>query len=125
MEQDSKSNEELLLYDPMFDAAQQAFTNPQSVKRSSPVRKLIFITVLAICIGVSLFLSFNSLTKDKYQFENTEKGYIFSEFNGGQNDVCLNIEYVTDKDGVVQGNNPRMSITLRAKEYCIKKKTEH
>ncbi|NMP38137.1 MAG: leucine-rich repeat domain-containing protein [Clostridiales bacterium] len=106
MAQDKKISEGRLLYDPLFDAAEQALNNPQGVKNNSFARKLIFVVVLAVCIGVSLFLSFNSLTKDKYQFENTDAGYIFSEFNGGKTDVCLNIEYVTDKDGVVQGNTP-------------------
>ena len=107
MEQEKMPTEGQLLYDPMFDAAEQAAKNPEILKkRNSPVRKLIFVVLLAACIGVSLFLSFSSLTKDKYQFENTDTGYIFSEFNGGKDDVCINIEYVTDKDGVVQGSTP-------------------
>ena len=81
--------------------------DPQILKkRNSPVKKLVFIVILAVCISISLFFSFSSLTKDKYQFENTDGGYIFSEFNGGKDDVCLDIEFVTDKDGVRQGNTP-------------------
>lgn len=73
-------------------------------------QKALFITVLVIFVGTSVFLSFYSLARDTYEFEYQEivgeedgveglSGYVFYGFNGNANTVEVHIDCVKDKNG--------------------------
>ncbi len=97
--------EERLLYDPLFE------TPPDTVIRDTPgrgfigkapVKKAIFVIVLSIFVGVSIALSFGSLTKDRFKYEETDGGYMLSEFNASKTDTVLTVDCVLSEDGTPQ-----------------------
>ncbi len=95
-------SDEPLLYDPLFE------TPPDTVIRDTPgrgfwgkapVKKALFVVVLTLFVGSSIVMSFRSLTKDRFQYEQTEDGWMLSEFNADKTDAVLEIGPVFDKDG--------------------------
>lgn len=103
MENNEAHSDELLLYDPLFE------TPPDTVIRDTPgrgffgkapVKKAIFILVLSLFVGVSIALSFRSLTKDRFKYEQTDDGGVMlSEFNAAKTDAVLEIGPVFDENG--------------------------
>ena len=94
-----------LLYDPLFE------TPPDTVIRDTPgrgffgkavVKKAIFILVLLVFVGVSITLSFSSLTKAKFHYTQTDGGMMLSEFNADKNDAVLEVGPVFSEDGSAQ-----------------------
>ena len=103
MSEEKKVSEGKLLYDPMF-AKKPVLDWTDSEKGGifgkSIVKKIIFIIVLLIAIGGSSFFSFNSISKEKYEFKQLDDGtYIMEAFNGQKVDTVLNIDYVRSADG--------------------------
>ena len=100
-DQETYSGEQLL-YDPLFE------TPPDTVIRDTPgrgffgkavVKKAIFILVLLFFVGTSITLSFSSLTKAKFHYEETDGGVMLSEFNADKNDAVLEVGPVFSSDG--------------------------
>lgn len=84
---------------------------------------MLFIIVLASFVGVSVYLSFHSVSKEKYTYEEAGSGYMLSEFVSGKNDFVLNIDYVYGKD-----DRPDASKTVNSvREYalCCNEYTEY
>lgn len=102
-----------LLYDPMF-----AKKPPQGWEDSekggffgkAAVKKTLFIVFLCISIGLSLTLSFRSLQKEKYSYDETDNGIRLSEFNGTENDRVLYVEYKVGADGTEDSTAPVSSV---------------
>ena len=97
--------DELLLYDPLFE------TPPDTVIRDTPgkgffgkavVKKTVFVAVLALFVGVSIALSFHSLTKSRFYYEETEGGWMLTEFNANKTDAVLEVGPVFAEDGSVE-----------------------
>ena len=97
--------DELLLYDPLFESP------PDTVIRDTPgkgffgkavVKKTVFVAVLTLFVGVSIALSFHSLTKNRFYYEETEGGWMLTEFNAGKADAVLEIGPVFAEDGSVE-----------------------
>ena len=95
---------EPLLYDPLFE------TPPDTVIRDTPgrgfwgkapVKKALFILVLALFVGFSIVLSFRSLTKDRFRYEETDGGIMLTEFIADKSDAVLEVGPVFDKDGQI------------------------
>ena len=116
-----------LLYDPLFE------TPPDTVIRDTPgrgffgraaVKKTLFILVLALFVGVSVGMSFHSLQKDKYAFEQTEDGgWQLSEFIADKYDKTLDIRYVITPEGETQ---PDKTVTaVREYALCCNEYTEY
>ena len=93
---------EPLLYDPLFESP------PDTVIRDTPgrgffgkavVKKATFILVLLVFVGVSVTLSFSSLTKARFHYEQTDGGMMLSEYNAGKGDAVLQIGPVFSADG--------------------------
>ena len=126
MDENKKITEGVLLYDPLFEH------KPDTVIRDDPkkgfwgkaiVKKMLFIIVLASFVGVSVYLSFHSVSKEKYTYEEAGSGYMLSEFVSGKNDFVLNIDYVYGKD-----DRPDASKTVNSvREYalCCNEYTEY
>ncbi len=75
----------------------------------SLLKKTVFILLLVVFVGTSVFLSFNTVVRPTYEFEELTDiggtdvdGWAFIGFNGNQNTQVVNIDFVRDKDG----NNP-------------------
>lgn len=91
-----------LLYDPLFE------TPPDTVIRDTPgrgfwgkapVKKALFIIVLSLFVGCSIILSFRSLTKDRFRYEETDQGIQLTEFIADKTDTVLEVGPVFDKEG--------------------------
>ena len=73
-------------------------------------KKVLFITVLVVFIGLSVFFTFYSIARDTFEYKegtNIDKienlnGWEFYGFNGNPNTTTVNIDFVRDK----KGNNP-------------------
>ena len=103
---ESNVGKELLLYDPIFakkppegweDSEKGGFFGKAATK------KAVFVIFLVIAIGLSLLLSFRSLSKKKYTYDSVESGYRLSEFNGTDRDNVLTIDTVIAEDGEARG----------------------
>ena len=95
-------SDEMLLYDPLFESP------PDTVIRDTPgrgffgkavVKKTVFILVLLVFVGVSVTLSFNSLTKARFHYEQTDGGMMLSEYNAAKGDSVLEVGPVFTADG--------------------------
>lgn len=104
---------EKLLYDPMF-----AKKPPEGWEDSEKggifgkaiVKKTMFVLFLALAIGLSLFFSFNALGKETYTYTKKDNGYELSEFNGGEGDRILDVEFVQDESGAVDHSETVTSV---------------
>lgn len=110
MSEEKKITEEELLYDPMF-AQKPVLDWTDSEKGGifgkSIVKKTIFIIILLIAIGGSLFISFNSISKDRFEFSQLSDGtYKLDGFNGQKFDTVLNVDYVRDENGKPDTSKP-------------------
>lgn len=72
----------------------------------STFKKIIFIFLLVVFVGTSVWLSFNTISRPTYEFEEVTDvaetdidGWTFIGFNGNQNTEVVNIDYVRDKNG--------------------------
>ena len=102
MERPDPASEAPLLYDPLFE------NPPDTVIRDTPgrgffgrawVKKTVFILVLSLFVGVSIALSFSSLTKDRFRYAETENGILLEEFIAAKTDAVLEIGPVFGEDG--------------------------
>ena len=110
MSEEKKITEEELLYDPMFaekPVLDWTDSDKGGIFGKAVVKKTIFIIVLLIAIGGSLFISFNSISKDKYEFSQLADGtYKLDGFNGQKYDTVLNVDYVRDENGNEDTSKP-------------------
>lgn len=72
----------------------------------SLTKKIIFIISLVLFVGTSVWLSFNTITRPTYEFEELTDvadtdvdGWTFIGFNGNQYTEVVNIDFVRDKNG--------------------------
>lgn len=72
----------------------------------STFKKIIFILLLVVFVGTSVWLSFNTISRPTYEFEELTDvaetdidGWAFIGFNGNQNTDVVNIDYVRDENG--------------------------
>ena len=107
-----------LLYDPLFE------TPPDTVIRDTPgkgffgkaiVKKTLFVIVLALFVGVSVGMSFHSLQKDKYEFDEMDDGWQLTEFIADKYDKTLEIRSVITPEGEVQPDKTVTSV----REYAL------
>ena len=118
MQDPMRPDDKPLLYDPLFE------TPPDTVIRDDPrrgfwgksyVRKTAFIIVLSLFVGFSITLSFHSLTKDRFRYEDAQGGRMLSEFNADKSDTVLEVGPVFDDDG-----NPVPGETVTAvREFAV------
>ncbi len=72
----------------------------------SLTKKIIFILSLVLFVGTSVWLSFNTIVRPTYEFEEQtdvgdtdSDGWVFIGFNGNQNTEVVNIDFVRDENG--------------------------
>lgn len=102
MANDVKISNTKLLYDPLF--SQKPDVKMKGKKHLT--FKIAFIVIIVIFVGISLYLSFNSLSADKYTYKETENGWQLYQFNGKEDDKTLHIDYVRDKNGKPNEQEP-------------------
>ncbi len=113
-----------LLYDPLFE------TPPDTVIRDTPgrgffgkaiVKKAIFVLVLLLFVGLSLTLSFSSLTKAQFHYEEADGGMMLSEYNADKNAVVLDVGPVFTEDGT--GQTTGTVVAVRSFAVCCDENT--
>ncbi len=70
-------------------------------------KRVLFVVVLVIFIGLSVFFTFYAIARDTYEFEEQENvgdiedldGWVFYGFSGNTSTVTVNIDYVRDENG--------------------------
>lgn len=72
----------------------------------STAKKIAFIVLLVVFVGTSVWLSFNTIVRPTYEFEELTDvaetdidGWTFIGFNGNQNTEVVYVDYVRDKNG--------------------------
>ena len=95
------SNTELL-YDPLFDKKPDL----KMKGKKNTLFKALFIIIISIFVGLSLYFSFNSISSDKYTYKQTDNGYTLYQFVGKEDDIALNIDYIRDETGVTDTSKP-------------------
>lgn len=99
-----------LLYDPMFDG--KVVTDWTDSEKGgffgkAIFKKTAFILVLIIAIAGSLFFSFSSLSKDRFEFDEADgNGYKLSAFHGQKTDTVLSIDFVRDDSNTPDTSKP-------------------
>ena len=97
MAEEIKISETELLYDPLFDKKPDV---DMKGKEHLPF-KIVFIVLISIFVGISLYLSFYSISTDKYTYKTNDTGFTLYQFNGQETDKCLFVDYVRNEDGSV------------------------
>lgn len=84
-------------------------TDTQRGVEMSKFKKALFIIILTVFVGASVWMTFNSVSRDTFEYDYVEdingegfSGWVFDGFNGNQTTEEIHIDFVTDKDG----NNP-------------------
>ncbi len=97
-----KISETELLYDPLFDKKPDV----EMKGKKNRVFKILFIVIIAAFVGFSLYLSFNSISSDKYTYRENDTGFTLYQFVGKEDDITLHIDYVRDESGVADQTKP-------------------
>lgn len=110
-------NDKKLLYDPMFE--RYASGEMQNTKHS-PVKKIIFIITLSFFVGISMILSFSSISGSGAEYEQTEDGYLLVSYKSNEENNILRADFAVDKNGKAETSAPVTRIrryTLCCDEY--------
>ncbi len=99
---------EALLYDPVFaKKPPEGWEDSEKggVFGKAATKKAIFIVFLVLAIGLSLLLSFRSLSKKEYAYDTVESGYRLSEYSDAGRSV-LSVVSVVGDNGVADPAKP-------------------
>ena len=118
MGENEKNENGQLLYDPLFASP------PDTVIHDTPgkgffgkavVKKTVFVLVLLLFVGVSIGLSFSSLAKNRFYYEEADGGYRLTEFNAEKTDIVLDVGPVFDEDGNAEPDKTVVAV----KEFAL------
>lgn len=105
-----------LLYDPLFDKKPDV----KMKGKKNRTFKILFVVIIAVFVGISLYFSFNSVSSDKYTYRENDSGYTLYQFVGKEDDISLNVDYVRDESGVADRSKPVTQVrefTMSCNEY--------
>ncbi|MBQ2759015.1 MAG: leucine-rich repeat domain-containing protein [Clostridia bacterium] len=91
-----------LLYDPLFDQKPDV---EMKDKKYTPF-KLLFIIIITIFVGLSLYFSFTSISSDKYTYKENDTGHTLYQFVGKEDDIALFVDFVRDETGTADTTKP-------------------
>lgn len=102
-----------LLYDPLFAKKPDVKISDDPTKGffgKAIVKKTAFIILLICFVSLSMFFSFNSISKDLFAFEDNGDGtYMLDEYHGG-NRTVLTVDFVRNEDNVADESKPVSSV---------------
>lgn len=102
MANEVRISETKLLYDPLF--ANKPDVEMKGKKNTG--FKILFIVIITIFVGISLYFSFTSISADKYTYKEKDGGYQFYQFNGKDTDISLHVDFVRDEEGKTDESKP-------------------
>ncbi len=109
MDENKKITEQTLLYDPLFDKKPD-ITLPDDPSKGlfgkTAIKKALFIIIIVCFVSISIFLSFYSVSADKYEYKENNGGYLLSAFKGQESDYMLCVDFVTDDKGQLNTAKP-------------------
>ncbi len=91
-----------LLYDPLFDKKPDV----EMKGKKNTTFKILFIIIITIFVGLSLYFSFTSISSDKYTYKENGTGYTLYQFAGKEDDITLHIDCVRDEAGIADPMKP-------------------
>ena len=91
-----------LLYDPLFDKKPDL----KMKGKKNTIFKTLFIIIITIFVGLSLYFSFNSISSDEYTYKENDTGYTLDQFVGKEDDIILHVDYVRDEAGTADHAKP-------------------
>ena len=106
-----------LLYDPMFERYEKGEIRLQ---KHSVGKKLVFIITLSFFVGISMLLSFSSISGSGAEYEQIDDGYLLSSYKSHENDTVLRADFVINEQGEEDLSSPVTKIrqyTLCCDEY--------
>ncbi|MBR5112416.1 MAG: leucine-rich repeat domain-containing protein [Clostridia bacterium] len=109
------SNTELL-YDPLFDKKPDI----KMKGKKNTIFKIIFIAVITVFVGLSLYFSFSSISSDEYTYKENDTGYTLYQFVGKEEDIALHVDYVRDEAGTADMTKPVTAVrefSMSCNEY--------
>lgn len=105
-----------LLYDPLFAKKPDV----EMKGRKNTIFKAVFIIIITIFVGISLYFSFTSISSEKYTYKENDTGYTLYQFVGRESDVTLHIDYVRDKNSKADTAKPVTAVrefSMSCNEY--------
>lgn len=84
-----------LLYDPLFDKKPDL----KMKGKKNTIFKILFVIIITIFVGISLYFSFTSISSDEYTYKENDSGYTLHQFVGKEDDITLHVDYVRDEAG--------------------------
>ena len=102
MAEDIRISETELLYDPLFAKKPDV----EMKGKNNTVFKVLFIIIITIFVGISLYFSFTSISSDVYTYKENDTGYLLYQFVGKEKNVTLHLDYVRDEDGNIDESKP-------------------
>ncbi len=109
MDENKKVSEQKLLYDPLFDKKPD-ITLPDDPSKGlwgkTVIQKALFIITIITFVSISIFLSFYSVSADKYEYRENDGGSLLYAFKGQESDYMLSVDFVTDNDGNTDTSKP-------------------
>ena len=102
MDNNIKISKSELLYDPLFDKKPDL----KMKGKKNTIFKVLFVIIIAIFVGLSLYFSFNSISSDRYTYKENDTGYTLYQFVGKEDDITLNVDYVRDEKGIADFEKP-------------------
>lgn len=100
-----------LLYDPLFDKKPDL----KMKGKKNTVFKILFIIIITIFVGISLYFSFTSISSDEYTYKENDSGYTLHQFVGKEDNITLHVDYVRDEAGTA---DPTKSVT-QVREFAM------
>ena len=91
-----------LLYDPLFDKKPDV----EMKGKKNTNFKIIFVIVITIFVGLSLYFSFTSISSDEYTYKENDNGYTLYQFVGKEDAETLHVDYVRDESGAADPTKP-------------------
>ena len=91
-----------LLYDPLFAKKPDL----EMKGKRNTIYKVLFIIIITIFVGLSLYFSFTSISSDEYTYKENDTGYTLHQFVGKEDDITLNVDYVRDEAGTSDPTKP-------------------
>ena len=91
-----------LLYDPLFDKKPDV----EMKGKKNTILKILFIIIITIFVGISLYFSFNSISSDEYTYKENNTGYTLYQFVGKDDDITLHVDYFRDESGAADATKP-------------------
>ena len=61
-------------------------------------KKIIFIITLSVFVGISMFLSFSSISGSGAEYEPADNGYMLVSYKSNADNNVLCADFVTDED---------------------------